>query len=651
MKYIPVDHDPFASVDLSPRYMPVDHDPFSNDSSTGHYAGITARAVVNGMSSLPTLAADAPLALGNGAINAYNYLNPKDQFKHKFEYLSPDQSMDDIGIDKPDTAGQRLYSDVVGGLSGARSMVGGGASGAPALQYASGTLGAGAGGVTREAGGSPTAQLMAALVGGSLPSAAPVAQNITRSVLQGGEEGAKNVASNIDAFKAAGTTPTVGQATKSAIAKAIESTLEKIPGSDSIIAQKAVQQQQEMGGELSSISQNLSPNASGTKTGRLIKSGINDFKDNFKNKQGDLYDILDSKIDPSLRTPLTNYKTALNSATSIDPLIPNQSSGFVNQEISTLADNLDKDLALSKPFMDYGPNSNGTLAYQSVPKIRSSIGEKIDSPSLVSTTPQKTWKSLYGSLSDDIKSAALESGSDTLQAWNRANNYTRAGMQRLDTLNDIVNSGTPEQVYQAALSGTKEGATTINQVMRSLPDEGKKAITSTVVKRMGLATPGNQSDLGDSFSTNTFLTNWNRLSPEAKGTLFGAHGKEFSDNMDKIASVADNLKFGSKIYANPSGTAHASSNLAVAAAAVLRPIRVGLGMLGVNRAAKFMTNPNTVRWLAQTVNKPTNFLPAQIQNLAQWAEKNGDTDTLEAATKMQNAMDSENSKTHPERDN
>lgn len=48
-------------------------------------------------------------------------------------------------------------------------------------------------------------------------------------------------------------------------------------------------------------------------------------------------------------------------------------------------------------------------------------------------------------------------------------------MDRLDTIDHVVTkNGGPEMVFQAAMTGTKEGATTLRAVMRSLPMDARK---------------------------------------------------------------------------------------------------------------------------------------------------------------------------------
>ena len=135
--------------------------------------------------------------------------------------------------------------------------------------------------------------------------------------------------------------------------------------------------------------------------------------------------------------------------------------------------------------------------------------------------------------------------------------YTRASAERLEQVERVVDkAGGPEKVYHAVMAGTQDGGTTLRAVLQSLPRDGQRAVTAAVIKRMGLATPGQQDASGSVFSAQTFLTNWNRVSPEAKAVLFNRHGPQFSRDMDQIAGVAERIRTGSQVFANPSGTAN-----------------------------------------------------------------------------------------------
>lgn len=175
--------------------------------------------------------------------------------------------------------------------------------------------------------------------------------------------------------------------------------------------------------------------------------------------------------------------------------------------------------------------------------------------------------------------------------------------------------------------------------MQSLPEEGQKAVTAAALRRMGLANAGAQDAAGEAFSAATFLTNWNKASPEARRALFDRYGKGFSRDMDRIASVAERIKNGGQAIANPSGTAKQGAQFAywgglggaLMTGQVGAALGLGLGGVGSNLAARLMTNPRFVKWLAASTDKPIGALPAQINVLKRVASESADPDIEEAA--------------------
>lgn len=215
----------------------------------------------------------------------------------------------------------------------------------------------------------------------------------------------------------------------------------------------------------------------------------------------------------------------------------------------------------------------------------------------------------------------------------------------------VDKAGGPEKVYLAAMSGTQDGATTLRSVMHSLPPESKRAFTAAVVKRMGLATKGNQNADGDQFSAQTFLTNWNGLSKEARGALFSPHGVKagpfngsgkFVADMDKIARVSERIRDGSKVYANPSGTANKGYAYAylgsIGASFLAGPLAVasvvGSGA-AANGMARAMTNPRFVSWLARSTELPMSSAPQQIAALRSIAQSEKDEDLAAIADQLE----------------
>jgi hypothetical protein len=290
------------------------------------------------------------------------------------------------------------------------------------------------------------------------------------------------------------------------------------------------------------------------------------------------------------------------------------SAALVNPKVSGIRDALMADLGDT----DGGPM---TLPYQAISGIRSKVGEMLTGSELTTDIPRAQLKQLYGSLSDDMRGAAEGAGPDALQAFNRASTYYRAGMNRMDTLADVLErNGGAEQVFNGAMAGTKDGATRLRAVMQSLEPEQQQVVASTVFKRMGQAAPGQQNAAGDVFSPETFLSNFNRMSPEAKSALFD-RVPELRDSADNLATVAENLREGSKVFRNASGTAAAENQTHTLRAALLGSILGGSGVEGAahvspdhmahylgaaaavpaaaNVAARAVTSPTVVNWAAR----------------------------------------------------
>lgn len=287
--------------------------------------------------------------------------------------------------------------------------------------------------------------------------------------------------------------------------------------------------------------------------------------------------------------------------------------------------------------------TDGKLPYEALKKLRTLVGEQVSDWNITNSVPRSKWKALYAALSQDLGTAARGAGDKAQQAWSRANHYTRAGMDRIEAIEGVLNkNGGPEAVFRAATSGTREGATTLRAVMQSLPKEDQRMVSATIVRRLGRAKAGVQDASGEKFSTETFLTNWNSLSPEAKRALFDRHGPEFRKSMDRVAGVAANLREGSQVFKNPSGTSQGAASITALSTFVGAIMSGNFGVAGTvaagvgaaNAMSRLMVNPKFVRWLARSHDRPKSAVPALLQSLAQ----SSDPEMQEAAALLQAAV-------------
>lgn len=538
---------------------------------------------------------------------------------------------DRMGLPTPQTSGERVMTDVGRAISGTGATLGVGAAlpagsrlGAllttqPKMQALSAATGSGAAGISRESGQGQGAQFLASLVGGMAPgSAVSGAEGSLQWLLRGGEKGRQAVANTIDDFASVGAMPSVGQATGKWHTQGLESLLSGGPTSGGVMSRFAERQADQIGAGLGKRADALSRNASAERAGRAVEQGAQVFSGNVKATKRGLYWLADKQIPDTTPVPLSNTWQKVVDLTTPNAGATATTGAMVNPRIAGLRQTLAQDLAAG----------GGQISYDALKRIRSDIGEAISDYSLSPDTPTREYKALYAALSRDMEAAAQSQGPAAVSAAKRANNYTRASADRLETIDRVVDkNGGPEKVYGAVMSGTQDGGTTLRAVMQSLPKDGQKAVTAAVIKRMGLATAGNQGAAGDTFSAATFLTNWNKVSPEAKRALFDRYGPGFSASMDRIARVAENIKTGSKVFANPSGSANKIAGYGywtgVAGSAAAAPFTGGAPLISLlvggafaNAAARGMTNPKIVAFLARNAQKPIGSAVAELSILA-----------------------------------
>jgi len=586
-------------------------------------------------------------AMGGDAINHY-VAQPLGLSDGRTYRQAASDFADSVGMRQPQSSGERVASDVGEALTGTALTMGAGAllgpgsrlgqllTAQPGLQAASTVTGAGASSAARESGAGEGAQTLAGLVGGLGPGVAGAGAAMTARGLVRGRSG-DAMRSTIGDFNKLGANPSVGQASGNTAVQGLENLLAGGPTSSGVMNRFAERQADDIGGGLQGIANSISRNASAERAGRAIEKGAETLRHNTGATKRALYWQADRFIPETTAVPLSNTWQKVVDLTSPTPGAVATTGAMVNSKIAQLRQTLQQDLAAG----------NGQIPYSALKRIRSEIGEAIGDYSLVSDVPTREYKALYAALSRDMESAAQSQGPQAVAAARRANNYTRAAADRLEQVQRVIDkNGGPERVYTAAMSGTKDGGTTLRAVMQSLPVEGQKSVTAAVIKRMGMANPGAQDAAGDAFSAATFLTNWNKVSPEAKRALFDRYGPSFSKDMERIARVAENIKDGSKVFANPSGTANRAAAMSYGLAVVgsmlqapftgnvAAPVLAVGGGVAANRLARRLTNPQFVSWLARATEVPVGSAPAMVQTLRQIGEREQDQDLIDAANEL-----------------
>lgn len=587
--------------------------------------GLTVRAGVSGVAAVPAMVSDAATGVVNAGLDAVAGEGNGFRFQKAGDALG--NVMTAAGLPKPENYTERVVQDVASGMASAGGFVGAGkalATGGsalaknvgntlaagPGLQVGSAAAGTGAAAITREEGGGAGAQLAAGLMAGLTPGfAVPAVKATARGILRGGEAGRQRVAENIAAFEAAGTSPTLGQATEGRIARATESLLAKTPGGAGVIAKRAQGQADDMANAVQKLSDELAPGASAVNAGEAIAKGVRVFKEGFKLTQNRLYNTLDKHIASDTPIQVTGTQQALKTLNADIPGAPSLSEFFKNAKIKGIDRALQADLDASAASAADG---NGALPYEAIKKLRTLVGNEIADNSLVSDVPRSKWTALYGALSDDLGVAAKNAGPQAEQAWQRANQFTKSQLARLEEVSTIVARDTPEKIFLGAISGTAEGDTIVKRVISMIPKSQRREVAAAVLQRMGRATPGQQNAEGNAFSSETFLTNLSKLSEPARKTLFGRTDVEgIEAQLGQFAKVAESRRDGGRVFANPSGTAPAAAQIAMgggvggaAAVSLLtgNPVPLGVALaapVAANSTARLITSPKMAAFAAE----------------------------------------------------
>jgi hypothetical protein len=614
----------------------------------GHQVGLTGRAAVQGALALPGMVSDAITGPINAGLDAV--AGEGNGFRFQRVSSAASNLMDEAGVAKPEGKLERVVQDAASGAAGALTGVGIGeiaakASGpitkalgtmladAPVMQTVSGASGGAAAGTVRENGGGAVAQGVAGLAGALAPTAVPfAAQTGLRGAIRGGEAGRQQIADNIATFEgAAGTTPTLGQATQNRAIQAAETGLTNVIGGHGIMARKAEQQANALQQSVQDLSERLAPGANPTEAGEAIARGVATFRDNVRNTQQRLYNALDRYIAPDAPTTAgTTLKTLDDLNAGIDGA-ENLSSWFRNGKLADLRKSLIEDLEAAREkmappsarssMMNYQPPSldKVPLPYESIKKLRTLAGQELADTNFTSDINRSVWSKVYAALSDDLGGAAKAAGPQAEQAWSRANTFTRLASERMEQIGSIINKDAPEHVFKAATSGLADGGTQIRRLMKSMPVENRREVAAAVLQRLGRAKNSAQDELGSVFSSETFLTNLAAMSPAARSALFTNSGfpglQQRINQMGRMASVR---REGSTVFANPSGTARllglggwvtglvtaiGAGNSAGIASAVAIP-------LGARFLANRVTSPGFVQSMATRAQLSEAALPA-----------------------------------------
>jgi hypothetical protein len=429
----------------------------------------------------------------------------------------------------PQDNGERyIAAGARGAGSAIPALLGGPAAVVPAL--VSGT----ASGVGSQAGADlmPDHPVVGALIGGLAGGfGATGAMGMARK----GVNAANNVGNaTTDAYADLGMTPRLsGDVTDNKFLKGLQAFAAKTPFGAGKIAKAASQTADEFGAASDRVASTLGSAATAQDVGTVLQGESKNWMDRFKLANQKNWNALDQyfpDIGFAKRVNVSNYSKALDSISDDLPAAPATAKvlqpGFTRQ----LADALKQDIGESD-----------VLPWRTVKGIRSRIGEMLEDPNLPADAGTAELKRLYAGLSKDMQAAVKEAGPEAEAAFKTANTVTANGHKFIDgILRPLIREGqTPEGAASSVLPKMNKGGSVITQIRQEMPAAADE-IAAFKIRDMTAAAAGKQNATGDAVSSSSFLTDWNKLSPEAKAALYQDPGVR--QKLDSMAKVSEGIK-------------------------------------------------------------------------------------------------------------
>jgi hypothetical protein len=358
-----------------------------------------------------------------------------------------------------------------------------------------------------------------------------------------------------DAMTRLGMTPMRQDVNAGPLTQLVAANVTKLPGSGGYRAAQARNLDQ-WGNQLENTAADLGASTNPQEAGTALQVASGNWMDQFRANSRQAWNNVDMLVPGATPVPVTNYARTLNQVRSQMAGAPATADVLQSPLSRNLLDALISDARIGRP-----------LDWDTVRGMRTRIGDMLTDTNLIGDTNYGELRRIYGALSEDLRGAVHPLGSDAVDAYNAANNLTRAGHSFID---DTVSKYlaprpgmiTPEAAYTRAMSGSASGGTGLQAIRDEMPGAADE-LAAAHLRLMGLATPGQRAapNMGPMVSPNTFLTNTNRLSPQAFDALYGADpgvAGRIADLRTVGSSMRDTARF-----ANTSNTAPVASLLSV----------------------------------------------------------------------------------------
>lgn len=445
--------------------------------------------------------------------------------------------------------------------------------------------GAGLGGqlAREEAPGNTTAELLGTFAGAVIPAGAA-----------GWATAARN--RTIDAADRIGVQPTMGTTGGKTSGYLQNNTLAQSALAADVVADASKRTQDELQGAISQIAGKYgSASPSTYATGAGVQKSLVDWFDQVKSGAGKVYDDIGKRFAPNEKFAAVKTLDALqNPVGKLD-------SAALAKEIGD---------PKIKRFLTALQGDGGELSYNDLKRFRSYVGGLLD-PRSMTDIDNAQLKALYGALSDDMAAAVATKGPDVIRQWKNVNALYKNALDKFGTqFEKLVGKRAPvppEQAYRilkgSAEVGGRENFDRFREIWSVLSPEQRGDYAATILMRMGSKSEDAIGDAAD-FSVMKFLSDYDKLSPQAKALIFRSTGnKEVEAALDDLLTVVKSIEqnAGKTFSTSRSGAGALQTGQIFGSGALMASgdVTGSIGLLvGPWAAAKIMTSPSATRKLA-----------------------------------------------------
>ena len=416
---------------------------------------------------------------------------------------------------------------------------------------------------------------------------------------------------------------TPGQITANPTLNLMEQALAAAPLSTKIMHENATQTINQIDNFAKDLAEKYGGVRTTSEAAEKLVSGARAARLRYDNQVDELYDAVKDKLSPDLRS------SATNTAEFAEELMRKAGTATGKSTYTPALRQAEKVLQDAK---------DGVLDYKTLKDFRSSLMANVraaESRGALSAK-ERQMKRLIGYVTKDLDTLVKTSGDEgALELYKKANAFVAKNQGKTGSISYVDNilkkaDGRETNALKYVLSGSRDGGEDLLKLKQVLSPEEFSTLSGYMLGKMGTPLPGvaTASELGQEalkegaeyiseqgFSPRTFLSNWNRLSKEAKDALFkGTEYKDLVPALDNLVFTVDRIGKTASQMANPSGTARVTYALGMLGllggdimfgkALGSEGFEYGLGgLIAPYASAKLFTNKQFVNWLTEGAEK------------------------------------------------